>query len=130
MVSILHNTRKLLALASSTPTNDMADIVTSWHSLPYHYLSLLHIITWHSVPSPPLNLTVTHVEDKKVGLSWVRPINPNGEINGYRVYYMRGNFTSVRTVYDVFGEQQTMRFNLTEMGEWALFLNKIIYRTN
>ena len=50
-----------------------------------------------------------------MGLSWLRPLNPNGEINGYRVYFVRGNITGARTVH---GQQMHMKFNLTDIGEY------------
>ena len=68
-----------------------------------------------TVPSPPLNLTVTRIEDKEIGLRWARPSEPNGDINGYRLYYMRGNFTSVRTVN---GDHGYMEYSLGDMGEY------------
>ena len=67
-----------------------------------------------AVPSPPLNLTVTQVWDREVGLSWLGPRHPNGEISGYRVYFMRGNITGVRTVKLA---THQITYNLTGLGE-------------
>ncbi|XP_018025351.1 tyrosine-protein phosphatase 99A isoform X2 [Hyalella azteca] len=72
------------------------------------------VMTDEGIPSPPLNLTVTRIEDTTVELSWLRPRHPNGEIRGYRIFYMRGNFTSVRTAH-VHGDEPSKTFKLTEM---------------
>nr|XP_053639721.1 tyrosine-protein phosphatase 99A-like [Cherax quadricarinatus] len=57
------------------------------------------VMTDEGVPGPPENLTLLRVHDRSVDLQWSQPTEPNGEIRGYRVYYMKGNFTSVRTVH-------------------------------
>ena len=36
--------------------------------------------------------------DVDVDLSWLAPSMPNGVIEGYRIYFMTGNFTDVRSV--------------------------------
>jgi Fibronectin type III domain. len=50
------------------------------------------------VPSKPLNVTVLHVTHSSIKLSWVKPERPNGQITGYRLYYMHANYTDVKTL--------------------------------
>ncbi|CAL4083881.1 unnamed protein product [Meganyctiphanes norvegica] len=57
------------------------------------------VMTDEGRPGPPQNLTVRGIHSRSVDLKWKNPKEPNGEIRGYRVYYMLGNFTSVKTVY-------------------------------
>lgn len=48
-------------------------------------------------PSKPLNLTVIRATSTTIELSWVKPEHENGDIKGYRIYFMHGNYTDVRT---------------------------------
>ncbi|CAL4066747.1 unnamed protein product, partial [Meganyctiphanes norvegica] len=50
-------------------------------------------------PGPPVNLTVVDIHDRSVDLQWYTPEDATDDIRGYRVYYMRGNLTSVKTLY-------------------------------
>ncbi|XP_063603042.1 tyrosine-protein phosphatase 99A-like isoform X3 [Penaeus indicus] len=61
--------------------------------------STVAVMTDEGIPGPPENLTLLRVHDRSVDLQWSQPSEPNGEIRGYRVYYMQGNYTSVRTVH-------------------------------
>ena len=38
------------------------------------------------------------VTNSSVAVHWQEPIEPNGIIAGYRIYYMHDNFTDVQTV--------------------------------
>ncbi|KAK8381218.1 hypothetical protein O3P69_008230 [Scylla paramamosain] len=60
--------------------------------------STVAVMTDEGVPGPPENLTLIRVHDRSVDLQWNQPTQPNGEIRGYRVYFMKGNYTSVKTV--------------------------------
>ena len=64
------------------------------------------------MPGPPKNLTVGKVFNSSVNLTWLQPKNPNGEVRGYRIYYMRGNITSVRTVH---GNHYNMTYTLQDL---------------
>nr|CAD7455446.1 unnamed protein product [Timema tahoe] len=50
------------------------------------------------VPSKPLNVTVIRVTSTCIDLSWYEPEHPNGQIKGYRLYYIYANYTDVKTV--------------------------------
>lgn len=50
-----------------------------------------------SEPSKPLNLTVIKATSTTIELSWAKPEHENGDIKGYRIYFMHGNYTDVRT---------------------------------
>ena len=66
-----------------------------------------------SVPGKPVNVLVGEVNDSSIELSWAEPSNPNGVIKGYRIYFMRKNFTDVQTVR---GADPAQKFVLTELG--------------
>ena len=66
-----------------------------------------------SVPGKPVNVSVGEVNDSSIELSWAEPLNPNGVIKGYRIYFMRKNFTDVQTVR---GADPAQKFILTELG--------------
>ncbi|XP_023703350.2 tyrosine-protein phosphatase 99A isoform X4 [Cryptotermes secundus] len=56
------------------------------------------VMTDEGVPSKPLNVTVLHVTHSSIELSWNKPERPNGQITGYRLYYMHANYTDVKTI--------------------------------
>ncbi|XP_044256979.1 tyrosine-protein phosphatase 99A isoform X2 [Tribolium madens] len=53
------------------------------------------VMTDEGVPSKPRDLTVLEVSSNTIMLRWTQPEKPNGAIEGYRVYYMYNNYTSV-----------------------------------
>ena len=65
------------------------------------------------MPSQPVNVSVDEVTDSTIAVSWSQPDNPNGDIKGYRIYFMRKNFTDVQTVRNPEGRQ---KFVLTDLG--------------
>ncbi|KAK3870991.1 hypothetical protein Pcinc_023824 [Petrolisthes cinctipes] len=67
------------------------------------------------VPGPPENLTMLRVHDRSVDLQWNQPTEPNGEIRGYRVYFIKGNITSVRTVH---ANDPSITFSLHDLGQY------------
>ena len=67
-----------------------------------------------SAPGRPLNVSIGDVNDSSIALSWAEPENPNGVIKGYRIYFMRKNFTDVQTVRS---SERQQRFILTDLGE-------------
>ncbi len=46
----------------------------------------------------PLGVRALSVTNTSIALGWSRPARPNGVIKGYRLYYMKDNFTDVVTV--------------------------------
>lgn len=66
------------------------------------------------MPGPPENLTLVRVHDRSVDLQWNQPTQPNGEIRGYRVYFMKGNYTSVKTVRS---NEPSIQFTLPGLGQ-------------
>jgi hypothetical protein len=52
------------------------------------------------VPSKPRNVEVVKEFVDSVKLTWIAPETPNGELKGYRLYFMRENFTDVRSIHN------------------------------
>ena len=63
----------------------------------------------------PVNVSMRSVTNSSVLVSWHRPTHPNGVIQGYRMYFMRQNFTDVRTVREPKAAMQYMLQGLGEM---------------
>lgn len=72
-----------------------------------------------TVPGKPLNVSIGEVNDSTIALSWAEPENPNGVIKGYRIYFMRKNFTDVQTVRS---GDKVQKFILTDLGMLTLHL--------
>ena len=49
-------------------------------------------------PSRPRNIRVLGVSDTTIQISWWEPARANGVLQGYRIYMLHQNFTSVQTV--------------------------------
>lgn len=77
-----------------------------------------------SVPGPPENLTLLRVHDRSVDLQWSQPSEPNGEIRGYRVYYMQGNYTSVRTVH---ANEPNILYSLHDLSEYPVAMLGLVW---
>ncbi|CAB4058545.1 PTPRG [Lepeophtheirus salmonis] len=52
--------------------------------------------TDEGVPSMPVEVKALEILNSSITLEWSRPLRPNGIIQGYRLYYMRKNFTDVK----------------------------------
>ena len=76
-------------------------------------MSLLFI----AEPSQPLNVTILRVTSTTIYLSWSQPEKPNGQIQGYRLYYMHAMQTHVRTVRNT---TAFIQFELEHLGKWNL----------
>jgi receptor-type tyrosine-protein phosphatase gamma len=74
------------------------------------------------VPSKPLNVTVLHVTHSTIELSWNKPERPNGQITGYRLYYMHANYTDVKTVRRT---DPRIEFVLEDLSKFCKYCNKI-----
>lgn len=51
-------------------------------------------------------------------IKWEEPDEPNGQIQGYRLYFMHANFTDVRTVRET---QDQMEYNLHGLSKSKSF---------
>ena len=71
-----------------------------------------------SVPSMPVNVSMRSVTNSSVLVLWQSPTSPNGVIQGYRMYYMRQNFTDVRTVRE---PKEKMQYLLEGLGKIIQF---------
>jgi hypothetical protein len=61
----------------------------------------------------PLKVRVSEISNSSVMLSWSKPAEPKGEIQGYRLYYMKNNnFTDVVTVRETADSIQHVIQNL------------------
>lgn len=72
-------------------------------------------VVYISVPGKPINVSFREVTDKSVYLSWGQPEQPNGIIQGYRLYFMHKNFTDVRTIRNPIPE---MEYPLKDLSEY------------
>ena len=79
---------------------------------------LFFSLSLSTVPSMPVNVSIREVTNTSVRVLWHRPENPNGVIQGYRMYFMHQNFTDVRTVRD---PQQKMDYHLTGLSKFPPF---------
>jgi receptor-type tyrosine-protein phosphatase gamma len=75
-----------------------------------------------SVPSKPLNVTVLHVTHSSIELSWNKPQRPNGQITGYRLYYMHANYTDVKTIRKT---DPHIEFTLKDLSKFDKKYNKV-----
>jgi receptor-type tyrosine-protein phosphatase gamma len=74
------------------------------------------------VPSKPLNVTVLHVTHSSIELSWNKPERPNGQITGYRLYYMHANYTDVKTIRKI---DPHIEFTLKDLSKFSKKCNKV-----
>lgn len=51
-----------------------------------------------AVPSNPYNLSAQEVTSTTIKLSWHVPDEPNGRLDGYRIYYIHQNQTSIASL--------------------------------
>ena len=52
----------------------------------------------YTVPTTPMYATVHSVTNISAVVDWSMPANPNGVIEGYRLYFLHGNYTDVKTI--------------------------------
>ena len=62
----------------------------------------------------PLKLRALSVSNGTIALGWSRPAMPNGVIKGYRLYFMKHNFTDVVTVRQT---GSNIEYELHDLGE-------------
>ncbi|EFX83408.1 hypothetical protein DAPPUDRAFT_48090, partial [Daphnia pulex] len=80
------------------------------------------------VPGKPLNVSIGEVNDSTIALSWSEPENPNGLIKGYRIYFMRKNFTDVQTVRNGEKFQKFILTDLESYMEYKLWLKAFTWK--
>ena len=72
------------------------------------------VMTDEGVPSAPLNVSTHSISNTSVTISWEEPSQPNGLIQGYRLYFMHDNFTDVRTIKEA---NKHMEYKLQGLGK-------------
>ena len=55
-------------------------------------------INYFTAPSRPRNVRILAITDTSIEISWWEPARANGVLQGYRIYMLHQNFTSVQTV--------------------------------
>ena len=74
--------------------------------------------------------TIHSMTNVSAVVDWSRPSNPNGVIEGYRLYFLHGNFTDVKTIKS---RDPRVDYVLTNLGKKILkcktFPNMFIFRT-
>ena len=65
----------------------------------------------------PLKLRALSVSNGTIALGWSRPAMPNGVIKGYRLYFMKHNFTDVVTVRQT---GSNVEYELHDLGKGIL----------
>ena len=68
-----------------------------------------------AAPSSPRNVRLMSVTDTSLQVSWWEPARANGLLQGYRVYFLNNNFTSVQTIRD---NKSAMVETLTRLSEY------------
>ena len=58
--------------------------------------------------------TIHSVTNISAVVDWSRPTNPNGVIEGYRLYFLHGNHTDVRTIKS---RDPRVDYLLTDLGK-------------
>ena len=69
-------------------------------------------------PSRPRNIRVLGVSDTTLQISWWEPARANGVLQGYRIYMLHQNFTSVQTVRS---NKSSMIETLTRLSKYFQF---------
>ncbi len=67
-------------------------------------------------PSSPRNVRLLSVTDTSIQVSWWEPARANGVLQGYRVYFLNNNFTSVQTIRD---NKSAMVETLTRLSKYT-----------
>ena len=76
------------------------------------------VMTDEGVPSAPMYTTVHTVTNTSAVVDWSRPHHPNGVIAGYRLYFLSGNLTEVKTIKS---KDPRLEFRLTELAPSSLY---------
>lgn len=98
---------------------------------PTVFIWLNHFLLWFSAPSRARNVRVLASTDTTIQISWWEPARANGLLQGYRIYMLHQNFTSVQTVRN---NKSAMVETLTRLSKYHNFsistkVNKAIYIT-
>ena len=73
-------------------------------------------------PSRPRNIRVLGVSDTTIQISWWEPARANGVLQGYRIYMLHQNFTSVQTVRS---NKSSMIETLTRLSKYFQFFQSL-----
>lgn len=74
------------------------------------------------VPSHPYNLTVEEVTSTTIKLAWHVPDEPNGRLDGYRIYYIFQNETMIKSMpAKETGPGPVVHYVLSNLSEWFFF---------
>ena len=76
------------------------------------------VMTDEGVPSAPMYTTVHTVTNTTAVVDWSRPQQPNGVILGYRLYFLSGNLTEVKTIRS---KDPRLDFRLTDLSPSSLY---------
>ena len=76
-------------------------------------------------PSRPRNIQVMSTTDTTIQISWWEPARANGVLQGYRIYMLHQNFTSVQTVRS---NKSSMVETLTRLSKYSCITLQIIFQ--
>ena len=74
-----------------------------------------------TAPSRPRNVQVLAITDTTIEISWWEPARANGVLQGYRIYMLHQNFTSVQTVRS---NKSSMAETLTRLSKYYDFCRR------
>ncbi|CAG0920596.1 unnamed protein product [Notodromas monacha] len=89
------------------------------------------VMTDEGVPSKPRNVLVVKETSDSVKLSWQPPETPNGELRGYRLYFMRDNFTDVRSIHNTSSAAKSVDYVLDRLqpsSKYKVWLKAFTYK--
>ena len=84
------------------------------------------VMTDEGVPSAPRNVSTHSISNTSVTISWDQPSQPNGLIQGYRLYFMHDNFTDVRTIKEA---DSHMEYKLQGLGKYRYIVYVVAQMT-
>ena len=76
------------------------------------------VMTDEGVPSAPMYTTVHTITNTTAVVDWSRPHHPNGVIDGYRLYFLSGNLTEVKTIKS---KDPRLEFRLSDLDPASLY---------
>ncbi|KAG2460313.1 PTPRQ phosphatase, partial [Polypterus senegalus] len=101
---------------------------------------ILNIITMEDVPSsPPRALSIKHMPDSVVKLSWKPPLHPNGEIQYYTIHVWSGTTEIVQNVSNMSvllddlesnSEYHAYVTSSTRLGDGGVKSEVVVFRTS
>ena len=86
------------------------------------------VMTDEGVPSAPLNVSTHSITNTSVTVTWLQPSQPNGLIEGYRLYFMTDNFTDVRTIKEADTLMEFKLEGLVSYSNYRLWLKAFTWK--